>query len=263
MIELSSVQGAIFDVDETLLDTGVISDPLHALHEQARLQAVHEAGARHDLPRLSAITLQENWDGFMNAPVHSLEGAVWNILFMAGIVTTRAMEPAHPLLREIVDRKDELYETLLRNEGKPVPGAVEFVGWLATQPFGDRLAIASTAIRRDINIFLEKFDLVRFFPVERIIAKDNVARVKPHPEAFDKAFLSLGLPESARGQVLAFEDNPRGVMSAKAAGLYTCCITTAYPKQDLLSLDVPPDLVADSFAEFRSLLQHPRQHLVR
>ena len=75
------------------------------------------------------------------------------------------------------------------------------------------------------------------------------------PEAFDKAFLTLKLPEESRSHVLAFEDNPRGVMSAKAAGLYVCCITTMYSKEQLLALDVAPDLVADSYAEFRQLLE--------
>lgn len=255
MIKLSEVRGVIFDVDETLLDTGVISDPVNAMHERARLQAVHEVGREHNLPQLLAVTPEQNLAGFRDAPVHSLEGAVWQIMFAAGLVSSPMLEASNPFLRQIVARKDELYEHLLRTEGKPVPGAIEFVGWLATQSFGKHLAIASTAIRRDIDIFLEKFGLDEFFPPERIIDKDKVTHVKPHPEAFDKAFLTLGLPESARGKVLAFEDNPRGVLSAKAAGLYTCCITTVFSRQDLSKLDIPPDLIADSFAEFRQLLE--------
>lgn len=255
MIALSDIAGVIFDVDDTLLDTGVIADPVNAMHERARLQAIHEAGERHGLPQLLAVTPEQNLAGFADAPVHSLEGAVWHIMFTAGLVAVPTLDPSNKLLQEIVQRKDELYEDLLRNEGQPVPGAVEFVEWLAAQPFGANMAIASTAIRRDIDIFLQKFALDRFFPPERIIAKDTVTHVKPHPEAFDKAFLTLGLPESARGTVLAFEDNPRGVLSAKAADLYTCCITTAYSKKDLQGLDIPPDLVADSFDEFRQLLE--------
>lgn len=252
MINLSDVKGVIFDVDETLLDTGVANHET-ALHERARMQAIIEAGNRHGIPQLIAITPKQNLDGFIDAPVHSLEGAVWQVMFSAGVVSTPNLDTNNRLLQEIVARKDELFEDLLRNEGKPVEGAVEFVEWLAGQEFGGRLAIASTAIRRDIDIFLEKFDLAKHFPDERIIDKSRVTHVKPHPEAFDKAFMTLSLPEQARGNVLAFEDNPRGIMSAKAAGLYTCCITTMYPKDHLLALEIAPDLVADSFVEFRQL----------
>lgn len=260
MVKLSTVQGVIFDVDETLLDTG-IDNLAYSLHESARLQALHEAGKRHQFPGLLAITPEQNLAYFMDAPVHSLEGAVWQALFVTGLVTTRTMEPKHPLLQEVVKRKNELYINMLPKKGKPVPGAIEFVNWLADQGLGNHFAIASTAVRREIELTLEMFGLTHYFPAKRIIAKDNVVHVKPHPEAFDKAFKSLGLPDSARSKVLAFEDNPRGVLSAKGAGLYVCCIATIYSKKDLLGLDVPPDLVADSFAEFRTLLQYPRQHL--
>lgn len=135
-----------------------------------------------------------------------------------------------------------------------MPGAVAFVEWLAAQGLHDRMAVASTARRIDIEIFFETCGLKRFFPDIRIIAKDGVTNLKPHPEAFDKAFLTLGLPDGARAQTLAFEDNPRGIMSAKGAGLYTCAITTIYPKKSLQALEVAPDLVADSFTEFRHLL---------
>jgi HAD superfamily hydrolase (TIGR01509 family) len=248
MIKLSAVKGAVFDVDETLLDTT-------SLHAKARLQTLHEIGRSHDLPALLKITPEQNRNFFLDAPVHSLEGAIWQTLFATGLVPTRSIEPKHPLLLEIVHRKNKLYMALLRTEAKPYPGAIEFIDWLAGQGLGEHLAIASTAVRQELELFVEMFGLGHYFPPERIIAKDNVEHVKPHPEAFDKAFKSLGLPDGDRAKVLAFEDNPRGVLSAKGAGLYVCCITTIYSKKDLLGLDVPPDLVADSFDEFRQLLE--------
>ena len=258
MLTIDRVRGAIFDVDETLLDTGAGSDPVNALHERARLQAVREAGKRHKIPALATLTPEANLRGFYDAPVHSLEGAVWHILYTSGVVTAHILESGNHLLREIVARKDELFEDLLRTEGKAFPGAVEFVEWLSRNGIGDRLAIASTAIRRDIDIFLGTSGLHRHFPeAHKIISKDDVTHAKPHPEAFDKAFLTLGLPESDRPLVLAFEDNPRGIMAAKGAGLYTCAFTSVYSKEHLAELEVAPDLIADSFDEFREALQQP------
>jgi hypothetical protein len=39
-------------------------------------------------------------------------------------------------------------------------------------------------------------------------------------------------------------------MAAKAAGLYVCAITTRFDRASLNSLEVAPDLIADSFQEF-------------
>jgi len=257
MLTLSEVRGAIFDVDDTLLDTfnNRYGRPVDGLHERARLQAFQEAGIRHNIPALVSLTPEENLRGFVEAPVHSLEAAVWHTMYLKGLVTTDEFEPGNPLLQEVVARKDEIFEKLLRTDGKPFPGAVEFVGWLAENGPGDYFAVASTAIRRDIDIFLKMSGLDRYFPDKRIISKDDITHAKPNPEAFNKAFAALSLPEQDRSQVLAFEDNPRGVMSAKAAGLFTCAITTVHTRQELEALTVAPDLIADSFDEFRTLFE--------
>ncbi len=256
MLSVTSARGAIFDIDETLLDTGGnrYGNPSNALHERARLQAFQEVGKRHTIPDFITLSAEDNLRGFLDEPVHSLEAAVWHIMFTKGIVATEEIEPDNLLLREIVARKDELFEDILRADGKPFPGAVSFVAWLAENGLQDHLAIASTAIRRDIEIFLDTARLGGYFSSKRIIAKEDVTHAKPNPEAFNKAFAALSLPEPARPSVLAFEDNPRGIMSAKAAGLFTCAISTVLTKEDLLALAVPPDLVADSFDEFRELL---------
>jgi HAD superfamily hydrolase (TIGR01509 family) len=251
MFRYDELDGVIFDVDETLLDTG-LHDRDNGLHEQARLQALYEAGKRHDLPQLLKITPHENLLAFLEASVHTLEGAVWTALYRRKAVDTLEINYNDPLLQEIVLRKDELYEHLLRTQGKPVAGAVAFVQALAAK--GVPLAIASTAIRRDIDIFLETSGLAPCFPPERIISKADVQHPKPHPEAFDMAFRTLGLPDTARTRVLAVEDNPRGVMSATAAGLFTCAITTAHTRHELVGQPIAPQLIVDSFAEFGQLL---------
>jgi HAD superfamily hydrolase (TIGR01509 family) len=250
----SAFAGAIFDVDETLLDTNV-ADPAYALHEVARLQAIHEAGHRHNIPELIAFTPEENLQAFLEAPVHTLESAVWNALVMMGVESTQVMDPKNPLLIEIVTRKDELFETLLRTKGKPFPGAVHFIQALAEYGLPHKMAIASTARRQDILTFIDMIDMAAYFPPERVISKSDVTHPKPNPEAFDKAFRLLDLSDDQRGNVLAFEDNPRGVLSAKGAGLFTCAITTVFRREQLMQQPVVPDLIADSFAEFETLLR--------
>jgi HAD superfamily hydrolase (TIGR01509 family) len=258
MIPISKVTGAIFDVDDTLLDNkpGVLGK---GLHERSRLAAFRTVGQLHNLPALANISLQDNLDSFRTAPTHSLPGAVWNHLWKSGLVDSEVVNSDHPLLQEIVAKKNELHAVILREEGEAVPGAVAFVRRLASHGLGDKMAIASSAIRRDIHIFLDKMELRTLFPEERIMSLESATHTKPHPELFDLAFASLGLPESARATTLAFEDDPRGVMSAKAAGLYACAITTRYTRTELESLEVAPDVVADSYQEFAELLGLAKQ----
>lgn len=243
------IKGAIFDVDDTLLDNK-IKTPLQGLHERSRLAATHEVGKRHGIRELSEFSAESNSIAFTTAPIHSLESAVWNIFMMAGITESEVLDPNHSLLKEIVILKHELHKDILINEGEEVPGASKFVRDLAANGLKDRLAIASTAIRPEIELFLDKFGLRKLFPYDRVISRESIAHPKPDPEAFNLAFESLGIPESDRSRVCAFEDDPRGITSAKSAGLYTCAITTRLTKKELSSLTVPPDLIADSFQEF-------------
>lgn len=180
------------------------------------------------------------------------------MLFIAKQVDSRDINPAHPLLLEIMTLKDELHEEVLRAKGAEVPGAGAFVRAFAVNGLGDRLAIASTAYRRDVDIALEIIGLTDLFPNDTIITREQFTHAKPHPEPFNLAYRLLGLPDSDRQYVAAFEDDHRGVLSAKAAGLFTCVITKRVDRQIFEAMDTPPDLIASSYAEFESLLGLPR-----
>jgi HAD superfamily hydrolase (TIGR01509 family) len=256
-MNIADVQGAIFDVDDTLLDNNSGVDPERGLHQLSRLAAVHEVGKLRKLPQLESLTPQENVAAFHNAPVHTLEGAVWTILRTKGLVQGEDVDYTNELLLEISALKDATHEAILRAEGKAVPGALAFVQSLVANGLGGKLAIASSAIARDIRIALEITGLEQYFPPNHIISKEQVQAAKPDPESFNLAFATLGLPVEAKSKVLAFEDDPRGMRSAKAAGLYVCAITTRFRRDDMLLQAAQPDLVADSYAEFATLLGLP------
>lgn len=256
MARFSDFTAAIFDVDDTLLDNrSSTSGP--SLHERSRLRAVHRVGKRHGIVALQQVTIQENLEGFTTAPAHTLESAVWNIMFRCGLVAVNEPDPTNQIFREIVALKDKLHEKLLREEGREVVGASDFVRRLAANGFDGKLAIASTAVRRDIDIFLEKVGLTGLFPDAHIIAKDRITHPKPHPEAFDLAFQMLDLPPGTKSKVLVFEDDPRGIMAAKAAGMHVFAIATRYDKERLAKLAVAPDFIAESYAEFANHLGLP------
>lgn len=248
MIEFEPL-GGIFDVDDTLLDNkpGV---PGSGLHERSRLAAVQEAGLKYGIPALENLSDEDNLRGFLEAPVHTLEAAVWNILYMTGVADSEVLNPEHPLLREIVARKNELHEPILLEFGTEVPGSTDFVRQFAKiESVDGRVAVASTAVRRDVDLYFGMVGLSDIFIAERIITKEVIERPKPNPEAFTKAFEALGLSKNDLQYVCAFEDDPRGIMSAKAAGLYVCAITTRFSFDELHALEVAPDFVATSYDE--------------
>lgn len=246
------VKGAIFDVDDTLLDNNPDESGM-GLHERSRLEAVHTVGKKHGITELLAVTPQQNTEAFTSAPVHTLESSVWNLLVMIGLADSEVTNPEEPIFREICELKNDLHADVLREHGREVSGATKFVQALGAGELRNKLAIASSAVRRDIEMFMEMSGLKEYFPDERIKAKDSITHAKPNPEVYNLAFDSLGLPESDRQFVCAFEDDPRGIMSAKAAGLYVCAITTRFSRQNLAESEVPPDLIADSFEEFADL----------
>ena len=248
------VKGAIFDVDDTLLDNKP-GKPGYGLHERSRLAAVHEIGIRHGIKELENMSIEDNLESFMTAPVHTLEAAIWNMFVKSGLADSEVMNKDDPLLLEIVELKEKLHETILLNEGNEVPGAIEFVKALAASGLEYKLAIASTATRRDVDLFLGKTGIAHLFPNERIKTKETITHPKPNPEVFNLAFDSLQLPERDRFAVCAFEDDPRGIMAARAAGLYVCAITTRFSKSELMSLEFPPHLAADTYADFSELFQ--------
>lgn len=247
------IKGAIFDVDDTLMDNnsgvkeGIVG---RGLHERSRLLAAREVGKRLGIQELAELSAEDNLRAFLTAPVHTLPAAVWNILVITGLTDSEVPNLDNPLFQEMVALKNELHADIILSEAEEVPGASAFVRTLAGRGLEDKLAIASSAIRRDIDLFLGKMDLASYFPPKRIISLESITHPKPNPESFNLAFNTLGVAESDKSRVLAFEDDPRGIMAARAAGLYTCAITTRFKRADLMALEVPPDLAADSYLEF-------------
>lgn len=246
------VRGAIFDVDDTLLDNKSAIPGL-GLHERARRVAIQEAGQKYNIAALANITAEDNLRGFTTAPVHTIEAAIWNIFVMTGVADSQVINPENAMLIEIVRRKDEVYKQLLIDEGTELPGASDFVRALAATGVEDKMAIASTAIRRDVDIFVKKMQLSRYFPDSRIKTKEDITHPKPNPEIFNLAFSSLDLRDGDRAAVCAFEDDPRGIMAARGAGLFVCAICSRFRAEDLMALEVPPHVTANSYEEFMDI----------
>lgn len=253
------IAGAVYDVDDTLLDNQPTNDPLTNLHQMARLNALTKFADTHDdqYSILRKVTAQESFDSFRQSPVHTVAGSLYVILRNLGIINGE-FNPTDPLILDLVALKNEAYALTLAEFGKPIEGADDFVRDFAAQ-YGieDKMAIASTAVLRDIKAFLESCNLTYLFPDDRIIDVSRVSRPKPDPEAFDTAFRRLMLPDRLRDNVVALEDDPRGLLAARKAGLYVCGITSRFSRKELEQAEAKPDFIFDTYAELREHFDLP------
>ena len=106
------------------------------------------------------------------------------------------------------------------------------------------VAIASGALREDIETILRSTQLVSIFTI--IVAAGETSQGKPAPDPYARALALLASrhrttvrPERS----VAIEDSHWGLESARAAGLRTIAVTTSYEARDLGMSDlIVPDI---------------------
>ncbi len=120
-----------------------------------------------------------------------------------------------------------------------MPGVHESISRLKKK--GLKLALATSATRKYIDLVMTKFNLQSDFDV--VVSGEDVERGKPDPETYTKAAQLIGLSPS---ECVVLEDASNGVTAAKAAGCYCIAVPSPYtPDQDLIQADS----IADSLKE--------------
>ena len=124
-------------------------------------------------------------------------------------------------LEELARRKAVYFDGLRQNQVRFFPGVRKFIRVAASKY---PLAVASMALRREIEFTLEKASLSDLFCV--IVSGDEIEKTKPDPEAYQKALsglnehLALEPPRRIlASECLVIEDSAAGIGSAKAAGM--------------------------------------------
>ena len=132
--------------------------------------------------------------------------------------------------KEIADRVDSNFVKTVGEAGVPIRGALEFVRSLRES--GEKLALATSAPRQNVDAFLGAFSLHGIFDAE--VCGDDVSNGKPDPEVFLKA--AAGLNEDPKDCVV-FEDSVPGVTAAKAAGAACVALMTTTSLEALKAAD--------------------------
>lgn len=128
----------------------------------------------------------------------------------------------------LVERYHDILIGLMRERLQPkagLSGALNFVraaGW--------RCGSASSGDRAYIDVALDVLGIREYF--QAVATGDEVAEGKPHPALYLLAAERLGVAPMA---CVALEDSPRGVRSAKAAGMR--CIAVPEGSADVSAAD--------------------------
>jgi HAD superfamily hydrolase (TIGR01509 family) len=110
-----------------------------------------------------------------------------------------------------IHKKQDLTIRLLRDAPRLYPGVLELVSVLKGKV---RLAVVSGTWRENIESVLAGSGCAQAFDL--IVGKEDVAAVKPDPEAYLVALRRLRV---SAGKAVALEDSPSGMAAASAAGI--------------------------------------------
>ena len=146
-------------------------------------------------------------------------------------------------LADLITRKAEYIEPMMRSHLLVFPGVVEFMRRVSERY---SMAVASGALRHEVEMVLQHAGVRELFQV--VVAAEDVVNGKPHPEPFLKACSLLNASrEEAIGshECLVIEDSIPGIRAAHNAGMRCLAVTNSYPRERLDNAD----LVVEGLAE--------------
>jgi beta-phosphoglucomutase len=206
------LQAIVFDFDGVIAN----SEPLHLLAFQ---QALAEDGVE-----LSASDYYSRYLGYDDVGMFEALGR------------DRGLALEGDRVAELVARKGDHMQDLMRSGSVLFPGAAEFIRQAAAEV---PIAIASGALRHEIDEIIDAAGVANLFST--IVAAGDTPESKPSPAPYRLAFEQLrertGLALDPRRSV-AIEDSRWGLESARGAGLRLVGVTSSYPAEELAGAEL-------------------------
>jgi beta-phosphoglucomutase len=206
------LQAIVFDFDGVIAN----SEPLHLLAFQ---QALAEDGVE-----LSATDYYSRYLGYDDVGMFEALGR------------DRGMAMQSARVAELVARKGDRMQDLMRSGSVLFPGALEFIREAAAAV---PIAIASGALRHEIDEIIDAAGVADLFAT--IVAAGDTPESKPSPAPYRLAFEQLrertGRALDPRRSV-AIEDSRWGLESARGAGLRVVGVTNSYSAGELSSAEL-------------------------
>lgn len=134
----------------------------------------------------------------------------------------------------VADEKEEGYRQRVRQNVKPLPGAIELIKSLKERGF--LIALASSAPIENIQLVTQALGINNYF--HTIVSGREVKEGKPSPQGFLLAARRLGVEPS---NCIVIEDAVAGVTAAKRAGMRCLAVTNTHPRTSLTEADLIVD----------------------
>ncbi|MBF2007089.1 MAG: HAD family phosphatase [Chlorogloeopsis fritschii C42_A2020_084] len=147
------------------------------------------------------------------------------------ILKNRGRVVSEEYLTQLLQKKAHLYvQELEKLEKLPLyPGLDDLIFQVRSRNL--KLALVSGAIRKEIELVLERAKLAQHFCV--IVAGDDITASKPEPDGYLLAveYLNQADPELnlQPNECLVIEDTPAGIQAAKQAGMQVVGVANTYP----------------------------------
>ena len=151
----------------------------------------------------------------------------------------------------IAREKEKTFRKLLRQNIKPLPGAIKLIKSLGEHGF--KIALASSAPMENIRLVTRSLEINDYF--QAIVSGRDVTEGKPSPQGFLLAAQKLGV---APKQCVVIEDAIAGVAACKRAGAHCIAVTNTNPREKLKEADLIVDtLEAVNINDLEELLNPP------
>jgi beta-phosphoglucomutase len=136
-------------------------------------------------------------------------------------------------LAKLIQRKAGYYRESIATRTVIFPGVETLVPALAQHL---PLAVASGALREEIEMILKGVGLKEFFQV--IVSAEDVSDGKPHPEIFVKALREINRVGARNepirsSECLVVEDSKEGILAAHRAGIKCLAVSNSHPACEL------------------------------
>jgi len=143
------------------------------------------------------------------------------------------------LVKELADRKEELYRSLVAAGGVTVlPGARELLVSLRSE--GIPRAVGSSTPRGNLDAIFAVTGLGKLF--DTVVCGSDVESGKPDPEVFLKGASLLGIPAS---RCIVIEDAFAGIEAARRAGMSVVGVATTHSLAELAECDLAVSSLAE------------------
>ena len=138
--------------------------------------------------------------------------------------------------QEMIRRKAVYYRECIEKDMRVFAGVRELIPLLSPR---FALAIASGALRSEIELILDSIDLRKHF--QAIASAEDVKEGKPSPEIFLKALSMLNQTRTDSpilpSECLVIEDSKEGILGARRAEIKCLAVANTYSAQELKQAD--------------------------